>query len=443
MHSLVTLFLIESVFLALLSRIRPFRAWFRSFFGNRYFLYFILPILFLFGYPLSQGFTYVEGASLGWHRVARVVLFLGAGLVFGAALVRMGRFRLPPFAAYKIFFLYILIAFLSFIYSPDKDQTIWKSYELLVLLMGSAFLYFSFVRKKRDPEPLMMGLMYAVFALCVLALMGGILAPGAAWKNHSELRGVVPMINSNQLGQLGGILAAYGLISVMGGKRNKLGSWVALVVGISALLGAFARTSLIGFAIFVIAILIYHRGIWTGGLISLLLILPTLMIREVIFSHFLQGQSEESFRSLSGRTLVWEKALNVWRDNPIFGTGYYSGHKHLEDELGRLYATLDSTYVETLVDLGLVGLIVLVSFMISVIFLYIKTYGRLKGKVSHGFIMAGVFLWFIIIRSFTASTYQVLHYNLLFLLIVVSYISIKYKLSTHHKSVFQIRKKEA
>ncbi len=431
--SLLNLLLIELTVVGVCSQVQPFRRWARSFFCEPYFVYFLLPLLVIFGYPVEDSTAYVSGSALGWVRIARIVTFLCAFVWFMLSLIDKQGFHYPKSAPYQWYLGFVLVAAISASYSPDAIQTLWKAFELMVVLMSSAYLYRRYVKNGLNPGNLMQGVMYVVFVLNAAALVGGVVAPELAWKHGSEfydqpesMRGVVPMINPNTLGQLGGMLAAYGTVEVLGKKRIK-GDWLALGIGLLVLLFAYSRTSIIGYAMFALGVVIYYRGLVAGIAVVGTVVTIGLIFNQAIMSYLARGQSEELFMSMSGRTATWEIALATWLEQPLLGTGYYAGHKQIEDFSGGFFATLDSTYVETLVDVGIVGVIILSLFMMTTVIIYSKTVTRVARSAIREFVMAGVFLWFVIVRSFTASTYQTLHLNLLLLMLVVAYVVLVYR----------------
>ena len=64
-----------------------------------------------------------------------------------------------------------------------------------------------------------------------------------------------------------------------------------------------------------------------------------------------RGQSAQSIATLSGRIDNWHQQLEVSAGSRIGGLGYYAGHR-FSNKVN--LSTLDSAYLETLVDLGLV-----------------------------------------------------------------------------------------
>ncbi len=96
-----------------------------------------------------------------------------------------------------------------------------------------------------------------------------------------------------------------------------------------------------------------------GGIVMMPTLLPHL-------HDFLQrGQTAQQFDSLSGRTVIWKAAYQVWQHNQTFGLGYYSGHRLGIPGLQQTQSNIDNTWLETLVDVGIIGLIPLALFAIT------------------------------------------------------------------------------
>ncbi len=90
-----------------------------------------------------------------------------------------------------------------------------------------------------------------------------------------------------------------------------------------------------------------------------------------ISSYLYRQQSASVFSTLTGRTTQWSEADTLWKTKPIVGLGYYSGHREglLEASLLQpgqgVPSNLDETWLETLVDVGIVGCAFLVTFALA------------------------------------------------------------------------------
>lgn len=68
-----------------------------------------------------------------------------------------------------------------------------------------------------------------------------------------------------------------------------------------------------------------------------------------------RGQDAQTLVSLTGRTDTWHVALIQWQQNRLMGDGYYAGHRLGLNGLSTNVSNIDSTWIESLVDVGILG----------------------------------------------------------------------------------------
>lgn len=133
-----------------------------------------------------------------------------------------------------------------------------------------------------------------------------------------------------------------------------------------------------------------------GGLLLMPSLLPQL-------HTFLQrGQTTQSIDTLSGRTVIWDAALQVWHQYPMFGLGYYTGHRLGIPGLQQDQSNIDNTWLETLVDVGVVGFVPLALFALSGLFRLF----RAKGLRGDARLWAGSTALYVVGISFINPTMQ-------------------------------------
>jgi len=141
---------------------------------------------------------------------------------------------------------------------------------------------------------------------------------------------------------------------------------------------------------------------------------------DFISEFILRGQDEKGFTSMSGRTYFWSAVLDAVSHAPVLGQGFYAGQRVLFGS-----STVDSTYLEVLLNLGVVGFLVFLSPLVLTIKNIYKS--RPVGKISKTdqflWLQIAVFFTIIFIRSLSGPTFQVLHHNLIFygLILIVSH----------------------
>jgi O-antigen ligase len=89
--------------------------------------------------------------------------------------------------------------------------------------------------------------------------------------------------------------------------------------------------------------------------------------REIV-TYLHRGQTGAEFVSLTGRVPLWSAAVDTWSESPMLGHGYYAGHRlgPYADEFHDIeLVNIDNAWVETMLDVGLVGLLPLVLFTLA------------------------------------------------------------------------------
>jgi O-antigen ligase len=124
---------------------------------------------------------------------------------------------------------------------------------------------------------------------------------------------------------------------------------------------------------------------------------------------------------MSGRLEFWPLVWNEFLKSPLLGHGFYTSHR-----LKWGASSVDNTYIEVLLGLGLLGLFPIVLALLSVFKDLIRTRpSKYNAQNNNGF----RFLWlqlaslFLILffRSLTGPSFQIHHINLsIFVIIAVS-----------------------
>ncbi|PYE88795.1 O-antigen ligase family protein [Phyllobacterium leguminum] len=112
--------------------------------------------------------------------------------------------------------------------------------------------------------------------------------------------------------------------------------------------------------------------------------------------------------TLTGRTYLWDQGLRAAHESPVIGVGYYAYWVQGFSEAERLWEEfyIDSrsgfhfhnTYIEALVELGYIGLILIILLMAQILFGYLR---RLltESRAPQAHLMFGITLM-LLIRSF-------------------------------------------
>ena len=437
--SKLTVFLVGLAVLMLASRIQPVKGWMRDFLSQTKILAFMVPIFILFGWPIENLESFRTGVDLGWQRVARIIIFIAFFFFYAYEMIKKSPYKVPFSAPVILFLFYSLYAGISTLYSPEPLQTAWKSFELVVVLMFGLSLYQGCRNNPANVVSMTNALVYIMFALCLMSIVGGVVAPEHAWREwgllglgERSMAGVAPMINPNMLGQLGAIVFLIGIVGWFNLKKTfRMGILLVIFTGLLTLILAYSRTSIISTIAILIILLVLMRKASLLTLASPFLAIIGMFFADFFFGYLLRGQSTEQFISMSGRIGMWESAIESWKENPWFGGGFFVGHKYVQIDSGHFLATTDNTYIETLVNLGLFGFLIIslfAFFLLVVSFKKALSMGAAAKEVAFCTQAAFVIIFVTVIRSMTASSFQVLHYSLFFIVIaLITIIAIKKK----------------
>jgi O-antigen ligase len=215
-----------------------------------------------------------------------------------------------------------------------------------------------------------------VHAVLLGTLAGLVIAPGSAvvpipgGDPTPRLRGIVPVIAPDLLGFMAVIGLLYLLARVGPAWTLRVGTRVALIAAYATiLLLTRARVSLVLLAIGLIVLVVQDRR-RRGGLAFFLPVagvaaVCVLSLYSADITAFVgRGESAQALSTLTGRTITWQQAEHAWAARPWTGYGFYAGHR-----LGPLASldaqNLDSMWVETLLDVGIIGAVPLAAVVIA------------------------------------------------------------------------------
>ncbi len=221
------------------------------------------------------------------------------------------------------------------------------------------------------------------------------------WKIHQFTSGA-GAATTYRFGILG-MYASWIFIGLLSFFPHDWKRWLSILgIGICcfAIVASGGRASLIMSVIGFLAILFIRRHIkkiiGLGFLFFIVLVilymnfdsLPANVQRII---SFLPGQSSEASGSSSWRLLMWESAMNVFREYPIFGIGY---NKYIMYTIryapwalsipgfiiNIIYGAYHNFYVTVLVTTGLVGFFSFLSVLASYALLAFRLYNDLKDE---------------------------------------------------------------
>ena len=323
---------------------------------------------------------------------------------------------------------YALFAMVSASYSMYPLLTLYKGYEVVTFVVLGLYVG-TRLHAWRDVEDIVNVMLFVQWYLVVSALIGLVCARSAAFPAALPgeepmafaLHGVFPSINPNSLTQLAATLASCSLCWLLRpAKGGKTGVAAVLLLCLTCMGFAHSRTSIFAFLVCVAAILMAFRkrGLALFGVVLAGGVAAVSALSQFLVAYLMRGQTARSFSSLSGRTNFWPQVTRRFWESPVAGHGYYASQRYFFGTSG-----VDNCYLEVLLGLGIIGLTM---FCLAVQGVLCNLYRSRppvpcnKEITAHRLVWTelAVIFFFLFIRSLTGPSFQGLHVNLTFFVLV-------------------------
>lgn len=286
---------------------------------------------------------------------------------------RLGRITAPE----GWLLVYLTAAFASTAWSIAPTATFLKAGQLAV----SYALLAVMVRVNR-PIAALRQLIAACDVVIIAALLGFFVVHSRAytatnqWNPTRRLHGVFPAVGPDLLGFLAAVSIVAHLSSRLSRDRTNSpirASTGILLADVATLYLAHTRNALALLVVGLAALYWMHGGRRTQlaarMLMAMLLVAASLLLVGGTITHYLsRGQQGSAVTSLTGRTDLWRLAYSDWQSHPTTGLGFYAGHRGalLPAQVTQdTSSNIDNLWLETLVDVGLVGFVPLVIAVIA------------------------------------------------------------------------------
>lgn len=302
---------------------------------------------------------------------------------------------------------YGVLGLVSAVWAPRFGLAGWKSVQVIVL----AILSIVAVRVLRHQgRPLALAnLSYSLLVFVMLSVPVGFLAfPELAYRSlHIGGGGLFggfvfslfPFIHPNALGTYAALvvlisLARWWAAGPSGWRWFYLGM---VICAFCVQIAAQSRTSFVALAAGLTVLALFQPRM--RSLVAVMVI-PVLAVAsyQIVTGHeagvsdtavrYLQrGSGEKELETLSGRTLLWRRGLEMLGDSPVVGHGFASGARFGGQAYGIPVGTnMHNAHLQILVDSGLLGYVFWWAFMISTFLGMIRWRQRARsvsGTVRH------------------------------------------------------------
>jgi len=301
-------------------------------------------------------FNYL-GGDTPFHPNGIIGLLLIAGSAFYFFTHKVDYSRLKAIWGFLVF---ILVSAFSLI---SAGKYLMDGITILLRLVA-AFSIFAVLCHKLETSQQVKWILGVILAAQVLPTISGIIG-------SSRLTSIFVFEESMRIGDsgVGVYLSAISLLCVtyfLNSKRLKsFIGWGALTaLFLAGLFFSFGRSGWIGFAfgLILMAAIRFKKLIFIIPLILILTIalVPAIGQRfEDIKISDLQGKENDT---LSGRIRLWQAGFAVFKDNPVLGVGIGLGKFQIASHLGRNPGAIHNDYLSALVETGVIGFIIFITW---------------------------------------------------------------------------------
>lgn len=319
-------------------------------------------------------------------------------------------FKLASLSPSRMLFVYGLIAILASAFSPNP----WIAFYWGVAFLAAILAAWTFVcvdtpvTASRLMLQITWAVTFVVAAIITYTGRGAIFSQqeSAYWTISQETSGLVI---SSGVARWAAVPALVCLLRVYHTRRPLLigfylsGAAVAfyIIYKMQSRGAVFAAAAAIAFTMiaanrlrkFALPFLIF------GGL-ALLIIEPSDNISSRVGTYLRRGQTEDQFRSMSGRTRAYKLAMDAIADAPILGRGNWSDRMVIGEHS-------HNSYIQALLNAGIVGFIPYVGSWLAGWILFFRLLGqenRLIPEDRSSLMEAGAVMMFFTVRAVPETT---------------------------------------
>ena len=312
---------------------------------------------------------------------------------------------------FRLYLVYVLIALVGVAMSALPIVTAYRVFEVVsaVAVIAGA-LHVGGADGLRRIEKTLFWWLVVVLGVTWLNVL---IAPHSALLHvfnspiHWRIQSAFPAIASNTVGFLGVVLALYSMARLLPPHRAdfpRRGVLILLsVFGVLTLIGAQYRTGYVAFAAGLVVIFAL-RGRKTfatfavAGMLVFAIWGPT--PATAVGPFVSRGANSAQLLQLNGRVGWWALAIPAWKTSPVVGKGLLTGTRLALDAGGfGDTSTIHSTWIEALVDTGLLGIVFLALALLVALKRSLRLATRVGGDMAPLLILVA-----IAGRSFTGQT---------------------------------------
>jgi O-antigen ligase len=314
---------------------------------------------------------------------------IGLDFIVGALLMsrcltgKTPRLRLLFCGLIGVMALYPLLALASTTWSAAPSFTLFRAVEYMLdlALIGAFVAAFNSV----EDYQAFANWTWTLLGLLVLsAWIGALLDPADAWMEgysygplRIRLEGVYPILDANSIGEYSAILASISLARILDDPEHKYDrAWYRLlfIATIITLIFTQTRAAVAAFVVALILLFVFTRRILLGTVLGITAAVGASVVLfftnfgNTVVSYLLRGQTMAEAEGMSGRADMWQFAIRKISERPWTGYGGYAGGRFVVLPGLGMPGKSDvlNTMVESFIDLGVLGVIVLLIVFVGI-----------------------------------------------------------------------------
>jgi len=292
------------------------------------------------------------------------------------------KYYLPKSTFIQLFLIYVFYCTLSSIWSINITTTLYSSVGIILPSLLLIYFLYNAIQNKNHIQNIFKS--YALGSLIVALITIYMWATGFRFADNIEdARATVLGQDQNELS----FLLSFGIISFLYlinfttlATTYKMSSYLAAAIISFAILTTGSRTGFI--ILLIISIILFFMNIKKGRIIYLIpfvLAFGILLLRylpETTINRLFQTTDQLKNRDLTGRGYIWSMGWKAFENSNayILGTGFKTFPELLQRNFG-WSAAPHNTYLVTLIELGIVGLILYAAMLYN---LGCKVYSLVK-----------------------------------------------------------------
>ena len=318
-----------------------------------------------------------------------------------------------------LLFYYGAVGFFVSMLSPEKMTAIYWALAFL-----SPLLIHGIALNLEDPLEQLKKIIYinyGVAAFIGLIILPEVLQYGLLGGSRSQFYNLpfgLGEMRANGVGRFALLITIIAVVRLIYTRSFKRYTWMFLLLpGLYILAKTQSRTSLLGFAVASMLLVLIMRVRWQFVIIGPI----TAYVLWISGYRWRARETISGLISLTGREFTWQQALEQIKRSPFLGWGFHSDRILLESQ------HIHNSYIHALIHSGIVGLLFFASAFLFIWYRIIKSdllrkVREVEGHEQMILIESILLLGFFTSRTFFESTAAFYGVDLLFLLPAVVYI---------------------